>query len=489
MTTLYQLSSAALLGTRRSTLEIKDLPSGFVLPALSSEAQLLAAAGTLSLYEQTGQLPQRHKRSLQPMPKENLPVIKPKSIRYLSMMLEGVFSDLMPEYLRVIQETNQRLPEEFLPVMLERGKNMYLVREMIQPILGQTGLWLAEQNLAWAFVLPLNWESARRDWHSNVMLVKQAMLKQSRVVSPTLGRELIESTWKSESPTDRSWILKSLRIGLSMEDEPFLETALDDRSHNVRKMSAELLSVLPESRLSKRMFEVASKVFRLENSLEYHPPELTAQLSRDGLTQPNWADQERVRAMQIAEFIGLLNLSFWQTSHEVFIKAALASVGSAAYITGLAIAVERQQNTTWAKALFIQTGYTATTLKMVTLLKTQDLEELFENFPDLQGPLTAMHPIPKFLSRWNMPWSEAMTMTWLRLLQRQVAEFPESAVDSSFEIITKYMARYCPGELILNLQSGLTTISLQGYKKLCLEPLLILEFRQAMLQALGVNLE
>jgi Family of unknown function (DUF5691) len=489
MTTLYQLSGAALLGTRRSRLEIKDLPSGLVLPPMSSEAELLAVAGTLSLFEQTGQLPQRFKHRNQTMPKENLPKIKPLAARHLSMMLEGVFSDLIPEFLRLTQETNQRLPEEFLPVMLERGKNMYSVREIIQPILGQTGLWLAEQNPAWAFALPLNWEAASRDWRSNVMLVRQAMIKQARAFSPTLGRELIESTWKSESPTDRTWILKSLRVGLSMDDEPFLETALDDRSHTVRKMAAELLSVLAKSRLSRRMFEVAQRVFNLGEVLEYHPAEITSQLSRDGLTQPNWADQERVRAMQIADFVGLVHLSFWPTSPEGFINAALASPWSAAYMTGLANAAERQQNITWAKALFVKTGYTATTLKLVALLKAQDVEELFQHFPEAQGSLVTMHPVPKCLSRWNMPWSEFMTSTWLRLLQRQVTDFPDIPADSSFEIITKYMARFCPRGLIAKAREILTKISQQGYSKMCLEPLLILEFRQNMLQALGVNLE
>ncbi len=487
MTTLYQLSGTALLGTRRSTLELRELPLGLELSWLSPEAQLLAAAGTLNLFEQAGQLPQRFKKQQPAMPKEEHPIITALASRYLAMMLEGTFSDLLPEFFRVMHETTQRLPEEFLPTLLERGKTMYALRDRIKPVLGKTGQWLAEQNPAWGFVLPLNWEIANHAWRSNVMLIRQATVKQARTISPSLGRDLIESTWKSESPTDRTWILKTLRVGLSMDDEPFLETALDDRSHTVRKLASELLSVLPDSRLSKRIAQVARQAFDLGESLEYHPPEMTAQLSRDGVTQPNWADQERVRAMQVTDLMGLVHLSFWPTIPATLIQAALQSSYSAAFVTGLSNAIERQQDSTWAKELLVYSNYTANALKLIPLLETQDIDELIKTFPEVTGPLTNLFPAPRIFGRWSMPWSEAMTHCWSELLHRQAATFPEVKPDSSFEITTKYMSRFCLRSLIAQTHQELTKISSLGYDKLCLESLLILEFRQTMLRSLGVQ--
>ena len=42
-----------------------------------------------------------------------------------------------------------------------------------------------------------------------------------------------------------------------MDDEPFLESALDDRSREVRQQAADLLTRLPDSRLALRMAERA----------------------------------------------------------------------------------------------------------------------------------------------------------------------------------------------------------------------------------------
>ncbi len=490
MMTLYQLSGIALLGTRRSNLELKDLPLNLGLSGLSSEAQLLAAAGTLTLYEHLGQLPPRLKRPTVVMPKEDVLIISTLASRYLQIMLEGKFSDLLPEFFVSIKETKQRLPEAFLPALLERAKNMYTYRELIQPVLGKTGLWLAQQNLAWGFATALSWETAKHDWDSSVMLIRQAMIKQARVEVPSLGRDLIESTWKRESPTDRTWILKTLRIGLSMDDEPFLEMALDDRSHTVRKLAAELLSVLPESRLSKRIEDVAKHSFSLKESLEYVSPEMTPQLSRDGISQPNWADSERVRAAQIVDLVSLIHLDFWQCTPEAFIQSALQSSWSAAYVTGLSSSIERQNNIPWAKALLSQTNYTANALKLVSLLEVSDVDELLSTFPEIQGPLN-LYPATRIFGRWNKPWSEAMITLWLHLLHRQATTFPEEKLESSFEIITKYMARFCPGRLIAKVYQDLEKISTLGvgFSKICLEPLLILEFRQKMLESLGVHFE
>ena len=95
MSTLYQLSGTALLGTRRSTLELKDLPLNLGLSALSAEAQLLSAAGTLSLYEHLGQLPQRLKQPKLVMPQEDVLVISTLASRYLKVHFQIYFQSFL----------------------------------------------------------------------------------------------------------------------------------------------------------------------------------------------------------------------------------------------------------------------------------------------------------------------------------------------------------------------------------------------------------
>lgn len=485
MNRLDQLVATALLGTQRHGLEDIRLPSGLELPPLPPEAQLLAVAGTLSLYEQAGQMPQRVKQAAPMMPQETWPRISSLASRYLTMMLEGTFTDLLGEFLQTMNQTEQRLPEEFLPALLERAKTMYAYREWVIPVIGQTGHYLAARNPAWAFALPLTWESVSKGWRSGVMLIRQATVRQARAHDPALGRTLIESTWKQESPTDRNWILKSLRSGLSMDDEPFLETALDDRSHTVRKIAAELLSALPESRLARRLLALAEQVFYLEEHLRYSPPEMTAQLSRDGISQPNWADQERVQAAQLSDFIGLLPLGFWSGTPEMVIEKILHSPWSSACTTGLSNAAERQQNLWWAKCLLQRVGYIPATLKLIPLLQFCDADDIIANSLHMTDTLSAL-PAYKLLSRWNRPWSETMTQAWLNLLTHHLTN-PDLKLDISTEVISKYMSRYCPKTLIPEVFAVLKDVGARGYERLTQEPLLILEFRQKMLTSLGVK--
>jgi hypothetical protein len=51
---------------------------------------------------------------------------------------------------------------------------------------------------------------------------------------------------------------------LSMDDEPFLERALDDRDAQVRHKAAALLASLPESRLVRRMIATAGDILTLD---------------------------------------------------------------------------------------------------------------------------------------------------------------------------------------------------------------------------------
>src|SRR5262249_3150418 len=100
---------------------------------------------------------------------------------------------------------------------------------------------------------------------------------------PLNARELLASTWQQEPPEDRAAFLASLEVGLSMDDEPFLESTLDDRRQTVRQKAAELLARLPDSRLVGRMIE------RLT-------PLLTVPAGQSGL----WPSLRRQRSLHLA---------------------------------------------------------------------------------------------------------------------------------------------------------------------------------------------
>ena len=119
--------------------------------------------------------------------------------------------------------------------------------------MGKRGYWLAAHNPDWNYV---NSEITDKAWQTGSKEARRSLLQRLREQGADKAREKLQKTWKKESAEERASLLAALEINLSMNDEPFLEAALDYKRKQVRDVAAKLLSKLPESRLCQRMIEV-----------------------------------------------------------------------------------------------------------------------------------------------------------------------------------------------------------------------------------------
>jgi hypothetical protein len=492
---LAKLANAALLGTQRAA---PPSPSGH--DAVSSllkdikgepiENKLLSLAGTLSLYEEAGTTPPRLKRVIHDLPPQDKPRCRVDAAKLLGRMLNGQHTELLPEFLTALAEAGQRAPEETLPLLLDRARNTYHLRAPLISAMGETGRWLARQNSAWHFADGLTFERVNADWKTNMLLARQGILKQVRTHDAVMGLELINSTWKNESPTDRIWIIKALQLNLSPADEPFLETALDDRSLSVRKIAAELLSVLPESRLSKRMTTLAETMFELrEAELFVDFPETTPQMTRDGVGHPLWNDREKVLASQLTDIVSLLPLEFWtrkfKATPATILEAARASIWSKSLLGGLTAAIERQARSDWALALLLAESYNTQTLRVLSVLSPATMDTYIKHLHETlnHNLLLTDNPLLKVMGRWLQPWSETLSDICLTRLQLHKDHAGNKLPDITLESTLKTFARFCPRSFIPRALEELQVLSQHDvFRKACFEPLQILFFRRAMLE-------
>jgi hypothetical protein len=279
-----QLVANALLGVERRAFAppqdagaLSDMLGQ--LDAADPEGALLAASAIVALFQRNGQLPPRENAPL-PAPCEDdaLAACSPRAARHLATMLGGTHRVLLPEWLAALANAGRRAPAALLPDLLELGRAHADLRQAILPALDRRGRWLAAHNPDWSYAsaelkaesLELN-DSAGptqgqlltlnsqliTDWQTGSRPARLTLLVELRRSSPALARELVESTWATERADDRAAFLVALEDGLSMDDEPFLERALDDRSKEVRRGAADLLERLPESRRAARMLERA----------------------------------------------------------------------------------------------------------------------------------------------------------------------------------------------------------------------------------------
>jgi hypothetical protein len=156
---------------------------------------------------------------------------------------------------------------------------------------------------------------------------RPALLEALRSADPTRGLALLQSTWKSDPAAERAALLAVLAVGLSDDDEPFLEAALDDRSAGVRQVAVDLLGRLPASRRAARMAARLQALVRRDESrggaqsalrgrghgatLSFTPPgEPDAAARRDGINDAAPAGMG-VSAWRLAQLVGGTPLSFW----------------------------------------------------------------------------------------------------------------------------------------------------------------------------------
>jgi hypothetical protein len=473
MDSWQQIVTTAVLGTERQLPSLLGSgPLGALLarlPGEEPERSLLGAAAAASLYRRAGRLPRTDPAPLpEPSAQEELPTCSALATPYLELMLGGKYKEVLPEWLAAAAAAGRRVPDALLPDLLQAGRQARELRPLIQPVLGRRGRWLAAQNPEWSYVAEETEDEGA--WETGNRATRQAVLQQIRARNAAEGRELLEKSWNTEAPDDRADFLAALETGLSMEDEPFLEAALDDRRKEVRRAAADLLMKLPESRLSLRMIERVRPLVRFgaasgTDALKVTLPEACDKaMLRDGIEPrtPAYGHQNLgEKAGWLLQTVGAVPPSYWQEAWSLAPAEWLELTGnsdwSLALRRGWVQAAVRHRAEDWAEALLMdrlssnarlaEYGNAEGLVESLTPARREALAlRLLQN---KERPLERAHPAMALLQACRHPWSEALTHLVLeRIRERVVAK---AAYDFC---LWEPFAQYIPPSLLQEVASG-----------------------------------
>lgn len=288
------------------------------LPENAPERALLLSAGAWAAYRRAGKPAASIPDAPEPAPDETLPACPLSVSMQLHSMFLGNHSDLLPEALELLREAGYRLPHELLPMALSmHGQD---VRAALFPILGERGYWLSRLNLDWRWVqqfvsgpddtLPPDAETL---WEEGTTGQRAEILRRLRAIDAGKARAWLEATWKQEKAEARIALLHTLEVGLSAEDEAFLERALDDRAPSVRSDVPPFLARIPSSAFANRVQKLADNILtfsqgRLKLKL---PTSYDKSWQRDGILEK---PQSRLgeRAWWLIQILSLTPLSHWE---------------------------------------------------------------------------------------------------------------------------------------------------------------------------------
>ena len=473
MNTWSEITAAAVVGTGQQEflMPAGDNDLNRVLQQVKNadrEQLLLTAVSVVALYRQAGvELPvDLLPRSLPPGSEEKLRA-SPVAGQHLSMMLQGEFSEVLPEWLMALANAGKRVPEELLPALLDHARDDQALRELILPVLGKRGEWLASENPDWGYVHTLGqtvWETSTRD-------ERLVLLERLRAQDPAQARQVLQSTWQREAARDRAAFLEKLLVNVTGADEQFLEEALNDRSGDVRRVARTILATLPQSNLAVRVGQVLSQVMsfkkpligkaRIEVEIPDEPLDwLKAKgIEIDTLPRTRVAQSMGPKGWALKELVALSNPGFlsdlWHKSPYDVVNAASESEWASSLIEGLIQATRRERKTDWIEALIKnsiqqpeQGASGAWMVDLASYLPSANLEALVTSLVKSAKGLNDQSPALVLILAHRTAWCDAFSRLVVSSIKTQIRNTQKAdANDWSTRSALKQFARYIPPDL------------------------------------------
>jgi len=318
---LKRFVASALVGTQRKQVPfvegdtVDDVVSQ--LPELSTESALLLRSGMDAIAVRSGMMPVKVEQFAL---SENDPASQPtrQLVGILRNALTPEGRDLLPEFVRLFQAGNISFPHVLLPELLSISDPV--TREMVRPVIGRRGAWLAAMNPDWEWAtqakLSLNendLSAMEVNWNHGSLSARERSLELVRQTHPDLAREWLSPGFSKEKPAHRLRFLEVLRTGLSNDDHEFLESTVSDRSDGVRLLAAQLLAMLPGSQLSQRMEARASDLLiqTAADRIECRPPEILEKAWKADGIPAKIPENRGKRAFWAESLIAMVRPSFW----------------------------------------------------------------------------------------------------------------------------------------------------------------------------------
>ncbi|MDI1462170.1 DUF5691 domain-containing protein [Catellatospora sp. KI3] len=367
-----QLLSSALVGTDRRPCAPDAVPQVLAeaVPAGPLDPDgLLTAAAVVTVARRAGQRPAQVEAPA-PAPAETARYAPAAAQQRLGRLLSGseaeldrqVQHELLGEWLRLAAGRDLLAAPQHLVALLEQADSSQ--RQLVRAVGGARLQWLCAEGLgrwSWAMTAPEAAPGAE-DWETGRIEARAAHLARLRGTDPAAGRDLLAEAWPQEKAADLAALIEACATGLGLDDEPWLEKALDDRRTQIREAAARLLGQLPGSAYRQRMADRALACVEAVKArrLEVTPPaECDAGMRRDGIVaKPPTGTGER--AHWLAQIIAAAPLDCWaaiDADPAAVLNRKASDDWGPVVRKGLARAAVAQRDGGWAKAL-LYAGFT-----------------------------------------------------------------------------------------------------------------------------------
>lgn len=350
-----EVHKALLVGVGRS-----PLPPQFGLPELAApltqslsamppEAALWQIVAVSDLWQRAGATPHALAAGEAAGPDQSHCSISAEDL--LGLLLKDDQAYAIESWLVLAARHGARLPHQYLPDLLSLGMRKSALRERILPLLDQRGAWMIAQNPEWRDYYGVAGEDLDAKWNFGILAERVDALRKMRTADPMAALEALKQEWPQATLEIRVALLPALEIGLSLADEAFLETTLDDKRKEVRSLAQALLAALPGSQLVQRCiarFTSVASYDAKKKSLKLTLPEAADKaMQRDGLGLQNHARLGE-KASLLHDLVARIPPEYWHTQWNIETDALITLLSkhefSKALLDGLRASCLRRLN-------------------------------------------------------------------------------------------------------------------------------------------------
>lgn len=471
-----ELVRVALIGTDRAKLSpelLENLKQLGVDTSKEASRIVLEGASLLSLINKTQAQTMEWNGTLpSPAGPDSTRSCSPKSSDHLALILSGTYETALSEFLSHLIENKKCLPPELLPDLLDQCLANPKLWEKLRFTIGERGEWLIQQNPDWQNLVST---PQKTHWQTGSSDQRMALLKLLRRTEPEKVIPMIESTWEEDSLKDRVSFIETIEINLSKKDEPFLENCLDNNRKEIRKVAANLLTLMPDSNLIQRMFDRLKGLISLKkgvlkkSKLEISLPENGIdELIRDGIDSSHQWHKAGMKAGQLGQMIAVIPPDFWETHFEKNTEEALQlfirSDWSELLLDALTEAALKHKNKNWMQAIGSFWVNNQNKQRWENFIPKKLFEalpaELFNNLAieclNIQDNVFDENaPVNAILKAANHPWKDELTLKIIKKMQDWIAG-KSAGYWSGWHLrtILKQAAYSCNPDLFDTLQKG-----------------------------------
>lgn len=239
----HEILKAGLLGTDKYILpvmeSVREIQEKIIEKNSGNEDCFLKTIAAALCFIEAAKLPTPIDCSIPVCPPEAKDYIQENFAFLISAALRDKEDILLRYFLFICKKNNKVVPAQLVPQLLNKGLSQKEFREDLSLCCGETGRWLCSLRKEWNALL-METES-EGIWETGTLEGRKNYLLSLRKRDPQKARQLLETSVNAENAATRQAFVEIMKERLSLDDAPFLESLLNDKSQKVKDIALQYL--------------------------------------------------------------------------------------------------------------------------------------------------------------------------------------------------------------------------------------------------------